>query len=176
MLDIIIIVLILFCFINGRNKGLVRVALELGSLILAFLIASRLGSHAGELLDSIFNLSERLREIIDIPFVDITEEVNTLIGVIGYIISFMVIRFLLAIVIRKTSLINYIPLIGTANRFLGGLTGIIKGYLISLIVVWLLSFVAIDITENLVSKSFLAPILLNSFPSLYTTFQTLLSR
>lgn len=176
MLDIIIIGLGLFCVLNGRSKGFVRVALELGSLVIAFLIASRLGAHTGEFLDSLFNFSDRIKEAINVPLVDINEEVNRIIGVIGYVAIFGVVRFLLAIVIRQTSLINHIPIIGTANKALGALTGFVKGYLIALIAVWLLSFMAVEWAENLVAKSFLAPILLNSFPSMYSKLNILLTR
>ncbi|SHK11190.1 Uncharacterized membrane protein, required for colicin V production [Anaerobranca californiensis DSM 14826] len=167
MLDLLIIIFIFFAIVNGRKKGLVRGLLELGSILLAFIVASRFGSNVGNLLDSIFELTPKIKDSINIPFIDITDEITKFIGVIGYIVIFFIARFVLGIVIVQTSLINQIPLIGTANKLLGAVLGFIKGYLLCLMAVWLLSFIAVDWAENLLDKSYLAPILLDSFPSIY---------
>jgi uncharacterized membrane protein required for colicin V production len=176
MLDLIIIFLIFFSIVNGRRKGLVRVLLELGSVVIAFIIASRFGSYAGDMLDSIFNLTPKIVESINIPIVDITDEINKILGVIGYIVVFFLARFVLRVVIAQTSIINHIPLIGTANKLLGGILGFVKGCLLSLIIVWLLSFVAIDWVVNLLNTSFIAPILLDSFPNIYLRLHFWLSK
>ncbi|SES76359.1 CvpA family protein [Anaerobranca gottschalkii] len=175
MLDLLLIIFIFFSIVNGRKKGLVRGLLELGSIVIAFMVASRFGSEVGNLLDNIFNITPKIKESINIPFIDITDEIAKIIGVIGYIVIFFIARFVLSIIIAQTSFINHIPLIGTANKLLGAALGFIKGYLLSLMTVWLLSFIAVDWAQNLLNKSFLAPILLDSFPSIYSKLNLWLS-
>ena len=176
MLDLILVVLVVFCVINGKNKGFVRVVLELGSFIIAYMIAARLGPYVGTILDSMFNISDKVKDSINIPFVDTTNEIIRFVNIVGYLVVFTVSRFVLSIIIVQTSILNHIPLLGSANKVAGAMTGFIKGYLFSLVIVWLLSFVAVDWAQNLVDSSFLAPALLNSFPSLYEKLNIMLSR
>ncbi len=175
MLDFIIVVLIAYCVLSGKRKGFVRVVLELGSFILAYIVAYRFGPYVGQLLDSAFNLTERLQDVVNVPLIDLTDEISRLINVIGYIVIFFVARFFVGFVVAKTSLINHIPLIGSANKGIGALAGLLKGYLFALLLVWLISFVAVEWAESLINGSFLAPILLNSFPALYNKLNLILS-
>lgn len=176
MLDLIIVILIVFCVVTGKNKGFVRVALELFSFIIAYMIAARFGPYIGDFLDSIFNISDKVQDSLNIPFIDITNEISQLVNVIGYLVIFMVSRFALGILVAQTSLLNHLPLLGSANKVAGALAGFVKGYLFALLIVWLLSFVAVEWAQNLINGSFLAPALLNSFPGLYEKLNIMLSR
>ncbi len=64
-----------------------------------------------------------------------------------FIILFIVISILLSFVIKATSLINKIPLIGTLNEFLGAIMGLVHGVFIIFVVVIVLNMV-ITLTEN----------------------------
>ena len=64
-----------------------------------------------------------------------------------FIILFIVISILLSFVIKSTSLINKIPLIGTLNEFLGAIMGLVHGVVIVFVVVIILNMI-IALTEN----------------------------
>ena len=64
-----------------------------------------------------------------------------------FIILFILISILLSFVIKATSLINKIPLIGKLNEFLGAIMGFVHGVIVVFVVVILLNMI-IAITDN----------------------------
>ncbi len=66
---------------------------------------------------------------------------------IVFIILFVVINILLSVVIKATSVINKIPLIGTLNEFLGGVMGLVHGVVVIFVVVIILNMI-VTLTEN----------------------------
>lgn len=64
-----------------------------------------------------------------------------------FVILFAIIMLVLSIVIKKTTIINKIPLIGSMNSFLGGALGIVSGIL-SLFVVVIFIHLIIVMTDN----------------------------
>ncbi|MBE6879595.1 MAG: CvpA family protein [Ruminococcaceae bacterium] len=64
-----------------------------------------------------------------------------------FIILFVIISILLSFVIKATSLINKIPLIGTLNEFLGAIMGLVHGVIVIFVIVIVLNMI-ITLTEN----------------------------
>lgn len=64
-----------------------------------------------------------------------------------FIVLFVVISILLSFVIKATSLINKIPLIGTLNEFLGAVMGLVHGVVVIFVIVIILNMI-IALTEN----------------------------
>lgn len=64
-----------------------------------------------------------------------------------FLILFILISVLLSFIIKSTSLINKIPIIGTLNELLGGVMGLVQGVVIVFVVVIILNSI-ITLTEN----------------------------
>ncbi len=153
----------------------------MGCIIIAFVVASRLGPFVGDTLLTTLGLDELIQPLIDIskttvniPYLDtandaniVEDYVNLFVNSIGAIIVFFVVRYGISLLLFTTSVINKIPIIGRVNKFAGGVLGLIKGLILSVLLVWILSFVAVESVENFVSSSYMASFILDSFPNLY---------
>ena len=64
-----------------------------------------------------------------------------------FIILFIIISVLLSLIIKATSIINKIPLIGTLNEFLGAIMGLVHGVIVIFVIVIILNMI-VALTEN----------------------------
>lgn len=156
--EIILVVLIISLTIQGFKDGFVMGLLSLLSLIMAMQIAV-LYAH---------KLAESIQQYL--AFVDIlTLEMITLISI------FLLAASLFGLIIHLFKLVNYIPLIGTLNKFLGLITGFLKGLIFSSLLILLFEQIAGDKWLNLVDKqSFIYSNCKPIAPLIYDTLNTLL--
>ena len=64
-----------------------------------------------------------------------------------FVVLFILIFIILSIVIKATSVINKLPLIGKLNSLLGGVAGLLQGLVIVFIVV-IIAHMAVELTNN----------------------------
>lgn len=140
-LDIIFIIIIVFFIFNGLRRGLVRVIGGIIGLFVGIYLAGLLYPEMSAWLQSLLGFS------------------NDIIGnIIGFLVVFIVANRLFAIVIWLLDRIVNLPLIGTVNRLLGGIFGLIEGLLIvSVIVAVLTNFGVFDKKPELISNSKIIP-------------------
>ena len=140
-LDVIFIIIILFFTFNGLRKGLVKV------------VGGILGIFVGIYFAGLFYLqfSEWLQTLTQI--FGSTES-----NIIGFIVVFIVVNRVFAIIIFLLDKIVSIPIINSINKLLGGTLGFLQGALIITLIVTVFtnlgSFVGAD---NVISNSRIAP-------------------
>lgn len=81
-----------------------------------------------------------------------------------YVIAFLALLILLYLAVKALDLAAKLPGIRTANGFLGGALGFIKGVLLVFLAVWALQKLQLVITPELTEESFLLPIFVHSSP------------
>ncbi len=140
-LDVIFIIIILFFTFSGLRKGLVKV------------VGGILGIFVGIYFAGLFYLqfSEWLQTLTQI--FGSTES-----NIISFIVVFIVVNRLFAVIIFLLDRIVRIPIINSVNKLLGGILGFIQGALIITLIITVFtnlgSFVGAD---NVISKSQIAP-------------------
>ncbi len=63
--------------------------------------------------------------------------------------------------------LSHIPVLGTLDTFGGLIFGFLKGALITLVIVWVLSLLPIPRVMDFMESSLIAPVLLNIAPGIY---------
>lgn len=139
LIDIVIIILSIFCMIKGYRLGLVKQLTALLSIIVAIYIAQEQYEIIANVLVKEFDLTLKISSII----------------------SFFLIMIIVALVINSlgyffTQLLDIIFLAVIDN--LGGLLfGFIKGFLVIYIGLFLLNRLPIDLVQKQISESYFAP-------------------
>ena len=67
--------------------------------------------------------------------------------------------------------IAYLPVLGTVNRWLGALFGMIENYLIMFILLYILALLPVASIQSLMSKSLLSGLILEHTPIITSMFQ-----
>jgi len=134
-LDIVLIVIVLFCLIVGLAKGLIREAIGLGAVVLGIILAGQYYVNLSAVLGAVIS-GEGLCEFISFLFI------FSLVVAAGWIIG---------------SVLSHIakgPL-KIVNHLLGGVFGFLKGCLISGVLV--LALLVFSVDRRAVVESWLAP-------------------
>lgn len=140
-LDIIFIIILLFFTFNGLQKGLVKV------------VGGILGIFVGIYFAGLFYLQ----------FSDWLQTVTQVFGsmeanIISFIVVFIVVNRVFALIIFLLDRIVRIPIINSINKLLGATLGFIQGALIvTLIVIIFTNLGSFVDADNIISKSLIAP-------------------
>ena len=113
----IIIAILLICFFVGRSTGLIRALIPIISALASFcLIAAALPLLKNDISDQLTRFQIR----------------DAAISVAAFFTTFFLLRWLIKAVLRFFRIIGDAPVVGSANRILGGIVGFFGG----LIIVW----------------------------------------
>ena len=116
-LFLIILAVLLTCFFAGRRAGLVRTLIPIASAIAAFcLLAITVPVFRADVTDYLVGL----------------QLTDAVVSAAAFIVTFLILRWLIKAVLRFFRLIGDAPLISSLNRALGGIAGFVGG----LIIVW----------------------------------------
>ncbi len=133
--------------------------------------------------DSVLKLPEKLKESIvttaEETTAAITESVaksvaDIAINLLSILVVFLLVKLLLWIILKLFDILSKLPLIRTANKLLGGLTGLLYGFLLIYILLALLTFtttlntfnepVEIILSSKYISKMYHQNVLLSFLP------------
>lgn len=154
-LDLVLLLVILLCVIKGFRYGLVRQAIRLVGFLLAFFLTLRWSSIFVYLIKEVIPLEPILERMLkEFPAAALLADL--IIQVIGFIILFIIIGSIINILGSKLSIINRIPVVGFFNRVIGGLVGLIKGVIMVLLIIALLSIVPTPFWKNSLQDSAVA--------------------
>lgn len=165
-LDIVLLAVIGLSIFEGLKKGLTRQLLELGGLIIAYLVASSYGSAFGEVLSGVLK-PENYAANISNPFLNVDSILVILYNALGYFVLFIAVLIATRFLAIALGSVVKVPVIGTVDKFGGLGVGIIKGVLIALVLVWVLNLLPIPSIEEVVESSRTAQTFLNIAPGLF---------
>lgn len=171
-LDIAILAVVALTAFEGLRKGFTRQLLELAGIVLAFILASRYGAQVGAWLPNLFDLSNYVSSVnLNNPIIDLSGAVAGLYNGLGYIIVFFLVVSASRLAAVILSSVTSLPIIGSFDKLAGAGVGFLKGFLLVLAVVWIMSLLPIPSLSEQVDSSAGARILLNIAPSLYQRLQ-----
>jgi len=140
-LDIIFIVILAFFLFQGWRKGFVKTIGGILGLIVGIYFAGIFYLQASQWLQGLSNYVDQM-----------------LGNILGFVLIFIIVNRLFAIVIWMLDKIVKIPVINSINKILGLIFGMLEGFLIvALIFTLLTNFQVIDEKTNVVSESKVAP-------------------
>lgn len=151
-LDYILVFIFLLNLYNGFRSGFLRQVFGLFSLLIAFYAALFWNDSAKAYLQSFLKLEEIISVLAQKGgastwLVEITG------NVIAFLLVFLLISAVLALISRKLKLLHKIPLIGPLNAFTGGILGALKGLIIIFLIAALLSLIETDFWSKTIGAS-----------------------
>lgn len=163
IVDAIIILMILFGGVVGLKKGFTRQLVDTVGIIAVIVISFMLKGVVSEFLYKFmpfFNFSNR--------FAGITSMNILLYEIVSFVLIFAVLSTLLGVLKKTTSLfekmLNATIILGIPSKILGFFAGLINNFIISFIVLYVLSLPVFGL--NLVTESQVTQKILNSTPVL----------
>jgi len=135
MYDAIIIIILLLSFILGMKRGFVRTAFSMLSLVVSSLLVYFL--YDGFL--SYFSSSEGGRIISEYVMKNydglFAEQISAVaVSAVALFVLYFVVKILLKFLIGILDLLAKLPIIKTLNKFLGGLSGLVFGVILVIII------------------------------------------
>lgn len=154
MLDLIILLVLLSGLIVGAKRGFIVQMMHIVSFVVALIVAY------------IYYKPLAQKFVFWVPYPGVTDSGSlgvvidsldldrTFYRVVAFAVIFFAVKISLQIVASIFDFITYLPVLGTMNRWLGALFGMIENYLIMFILLYILALLPIDMIQNLMSKSF----------------------
>lgn len=132
--NLAVLVLVAVFLLIGLYKGFLMMAVEFFSLIVTFVISY----FIAPMLASRFDLASHLNISIHIPMMQdlIMTRIN---GLIWFLIVFVVLMVVFAILRGVVKMVSEVPLIREVNAILGGLFGLLKSYALLLLLIFVLT-------------------------------------
>lgn len=180
LLDIIILLFIGVSVVAGFKRGLVKQLLELVGIVIAFIVAARYGVAFGQMLSGFLNLEKFATNITarildvdpsglvaDVVISSVPSITELLYNFLGYILLFFLTLGVVKLLAFLMETVTKLPVLGTVDKVAGVALGLIKGFLIALVAVWILNLLPISWAMEAMASSTVAQTLLGIAPGLY---------
>lgn len=154
-LDYVLLFILVLSLYNGFRQGLVKQVVGLASFFIAFYLSLRWHGLLRSYLDRYLKLEE-------VFAVFGTENpaslwlMDVILNIISFLILILLISLILAVITKRLSILNHIPLIGPLNALSGAATGLIKGLFVVFLAVSLISLLQTEFWQDTIQASAVA--------------------
>ncbi len=152
ILDVTLLLIFSFFIVSGFSKGLVTQLADLLGFFVALYLAATLGSRFGLFLLEVFDF------IPESYFPESSMLAMIIINLLGFMIVYFLTRLAFKMLGQVFNKIASVPVIGTVNAAGGALVGAVKGLLLVIIIIGILSFIPTDFIQDLIQSSFLTAV------------------
>jgi uncharacterized membrane protein required for colicin V production len=159
-LDILLLVLIFYSAGSGWRRGLIRQLFDIAGIFAAYFVALRHGAAFMEWLGNYVPINQWLPAWFSTPLPGGFILGDVLVRLLGFIVLFGIVRALVQVFAAIFHGIFSLPLLGTVNGLGGLVLGGLKGLLLAVILVAVLSLVGtaywrVTLEESVVAESIL---------------------
>ncbi len=133
-LDVVLLVLILFSTVQGIGLGFVNQLFKVLQIVIAYFVSVSYFTLLGDFLNEILNLGIILDNLFGFESALIQNIGNILVNIVAFLILFFLIKTLINILGEIIGIGTMLPLVGSANKILGGIFGAIKGVFMVIII------------------------------------------
>ncbi len=173
-LDISIVVILGLYIISGFRDGLIKQLVGLFGFVIAFFVALYASKPLGERISEVISSGssyagkESIEPIADgLSGLSFFVGMETIIGILSFIVLFILLQVVVGIIASKLKFLNYIPLIGSLN-ILGGVgVGAIKGFVLVFLLITIISLLPHEYVGDAFENSRLALSLNEILPDIY---------
>ncbi|NLN07842.1 MAG: CvpA family protein [Firmicutes bacterium] len=172
--DILLLALVIFNAVVGKQKGLVLQLFALAGTVVSYLVAVRYSTEFLTRLNRVLPVADwfsRLFPSLGLPGFSLGDVILRL---LGFLLLFALVNSLFAAVGKAVDAIFYLPVLGWLNSLGGLLAGTAKGVLLALLCVGLAGMIGTPFFDRALKESLLAAPLLDIFSLLYERMLALL--
>lgn len=166
ILTTIILVILLGCWINGRQNGLMAIIIHTATYLIGWLLA-RVGSRPlGMALSAILPSITNQQNTVSVTHNVVASSNQFFYNGIAFMLIFYGVTFLSRWLLKRLRFLKKVPVVGTANRWLGGLLDVLVGYLIIFMLLVILQVWPGEWWQNQLAESGLAQWMITQTPLL----------
>lgn len=141
--DYIVLVIFFFSIVAGLMRGLVKEIISIVTIVVAFLIASSFSGRFSEVLTNSAAAQGMIKSISENMGVNAAQPVALLTLAISFLILFIGVSIIGEIVNYLFSGIFRLPGLGLINALLGGAFGLVRGYLVCVVLMFIVQLTPI---------------------------------
>lgn len=146
-LDYILIFVLIYYLYRGLQQGLVKQVVGLAGFFIAFYSSLRWSGVLRGYMDKYLKLDE--------IFVVMRQEseaslwlIDVIINIIAFLMLLMIISLILSVLVQRLRIINKIPLVGPLNAISGAAVGALKGIIVILVIVAVISLLETNFWQD----------------------------
>lgn len=166
-LDLLLLAVVVFFAFAGWQKGLVRQLFDVAGVIASYLVALRYGNEFILWLDSFLPLGLWFNQLLPQMTAQGINLADVIVRIIGFALLFGAVTFIFRFAGNIAHHIFSLPILGLLNGLAGMVLGGIKGILLGIIIVGLMTLVGTPFFVQALSDSSLAATLLSVLSVLY---------
>jgi uncharacterized membrane protein required for colicin V production len=151
---------------NGFRQGLVKQVVGLASFFIAFYLSLRWHGSLRSYLDRYIKLDE-VFAVLGAENPASLWLMDAFLNIICFLILMLLISLILAVITKKLSILNHIPIIGPLNALSGAVIGFIKGLLVIFLAVSLISLLQTGFWQDTIQASAVAALSRHYIGSLF---------
>ena len=151
-LDYVLLFILVFSLYSGFRQGLVKQVVGLASFFIAFYVSLRWHWLLRSYLDRYLKLDE-VFAVFGAENPAALWLMDVIINIITFLILMLLISLILAVITKRLSILNRIPIIGPLNALSGAVTGFIKGLLVVFLAVSLISLLRTEFWQDTLQAS-----------------------
>ena len=141
--DLIIFIIFVSCILVGMARGLVKEIISLGSLVLAFIVASTFTHELAATLNNLPFIQQFVGEVSSNVGVNASQPVSYFTLALSFVCLFSATLIAGSIVGSILTMALQVGILGLSNRIFGGVFGFCRGFIINLVLIFLVQLTPI---------------------------------
>ncbi len=157
-LDIVLLLVFSFFIVSGFSQGLVTQLADLAGFFIALYVAATAGSRVAIFLLGVFDF------IPETLFPENSLLAMFIINLAGFILVYLLVRIAFKIFGKALNSVASLPVIGTFNALGGALVGALKGIVLLIVMVSIISYIPSVFFQDLIRDSFISAVAISYIP------------
>lgn len=166
-LDFVLLAMLFYSVVGGWRRGLIRQLFDIIGILAAYYFALNYSLVFMTWLDQYIPLTRWLPDWFGITLPGGLVLGDVLVRLVGFVLLFMIVRFVVRAAATVLHGIFSLPLLGTINAIGGFALGAVKGVLLVMIMVGLLSLITTPFWMNTLRQSVVAQLVMEWLPVVY---------
>ena len=141
--DYVLLTIFVLSILVGMKRGLIKELISIIALIAAFIIASMFAAHLASYFTSTSSVQNLVNQSTSFVGADTTQPISYFALGVSYAVLFFATIIVGAIISYILQLGVEVTALGFINRILGGGFGLIRGYLINLVIIFVVQLTSL---------------------------------
>ncbi|NLZ38449.1 MAG: CvpA family protein [Firmicutes bacterium] len=173
-LDLLLFTVIIYFAVTGWRKGLIRQLFDVAGTIASYFVALNYGSDFILWLENYIPFSRILSQWLPHLTTQGVSLADVVVRLLGFILLYSVVIFAFRLAGNFAHHLFSLPVLGLLNGLIGMLLGTVKGVLLAMIIVGMMTLISTPFFTQPLADSFFAATVLSILPVIYEQMMNLI--
>lgn len=167
ILTTVILVLLIGCWVNGTNRGLLGMLISTCTYLISWL-AAKVGARflGGALAEFLPQIGSNTTGSVSGSLLSSIDPTSFFYNGLAFMIIFSMISFFGHWLLKRTNWLNRLPVLGSANRWAGGALDVLVGYLIIFMFLMIFQLFPSQWWQDQLAQSGIAQLMIRDTPGM----------